>query len=286
MFQIKSPFGREIKLAEPAVMGIINLTPDSFYDGGKNSSLSIILQNIEQMVLQGVDIIDVGAVSSRPGAKLVSPAEEKNRIEKPLRAIRKQFPDLFISIDTFRSEIAEYCVENFEIDMINDISAGELDNSMFQTVSKLNIPYCMMHMQGIPENMQNSPSYTNIISELVEYFLKRIELLKTYGYSKEIIIDPGFGFGKTIAHNYQLLANLRMLKTLQLPILVGLSRKSMIYKLLETNPEDSLNATTALHSVALLNGANIIRVHDVKDAVEVRKVINPIQKFYTNLKVK
>jgi len=256
-----------IDLSVPKVMGILNVTPDSFYDGGRYGKEGEILNRINLLLTEGVDIIDVGAYSSRPGAKEISTDEEKNRLDTALKLIRKNFKDVLISVDTFRSEVARWSVENYGVDVINDISAGDLDENMFQIIARLQVPYIMMHMKGKPENMQNEPYYENVVQEIMKYFSEKINQLNLLGV-KDIIIDPGFGFGKTIEHNYQLLKHLEDFKWFNLPILAGVSRKSMIYKFLGANPDESLNGTTILNTIALLNGADIIRVHDVKQAKE------------------
>ena len=261
-----------LDLSTPAIMGILNLTNDSFYDGGQHNSRKKALLKTEKMLDDGAKIIDIGAYSSRPKAKHISLDEEWQRIEKTLQIINKKFPQAILSIDTFRSEIARRSVDN-GADIINDISAGNLDQQMFDTVADLNVPYIMMHMQGTPQNMQDNPHYDCIEKEVANYFLNKVKTLQQKGLSK-IIIDPGFGFGKTLEHNYQLLNNLEELHTQELPILVGISRKSMVYKVLETDAKNSLNGTTAIHTLCLSKGASILRVHDVKEAVECVKLIN------------
>ncbi|WP_244825723.1 dihydropteroate synthase [Carboxylicivirga linearis] len=260
----------------PMVMGILNITPDSFFDGGQYQLQADILKRCESILLEGVEIIDIGAYSSRPGAENVSGEEELKRLSTALTWIRKEYPNTIISVDTFRASVAEEVVKNFEVDIINDIAAGELDNKMFETVARLNVPYVMMHMKGTPQSMQQNPKYNNLIQEISNYFAKKVEQLSYLGVN-DIIIDPGFGFGKTLEHNYQLLKELTQLHLFQLPILVGVSRKSMIYKLLEVEPKDALNGTSVLNTVALLNGANILRVHDVKEAVECVKLVQQLQ---------
>ncbi|MBS2098576.1 dihydropteroate synthase [Carboxylicivirga linearis] len=257
-------------------MGILNITPDSFFDGGQYQLQADILKRCESILLEGVEIIDIGAYSSRPGAENVSGEEELKRLSTALTWIRKEYPNTIISVDTFRASVAEEVVKNFEVDIINDIAAGELDNKMFETVARLNVPYVMMHMKGTPQSMQQNPKYNNLIQEISNYFAKKVEQLSYLGVN-DIIIDPGFGFGKTLEHNYQLLKELTQLHLFQLPILVGVSRKSMIYKLLEVEPKDALNGTSVLNTVALLNGANILRVHDVKEAVECVKLVQQLQ---------
>lgn len=259
--------GELIDLSEPKIMAILNITPDSFYDGGKHASLKDIKAHVHQMIEDGADIIDVGAYSSRPGAKDVSAEEELERLNPVLEMLRKDFYKLIISVDTFRSDVAQRVVEDFQVDIINDISAGDLDEEMFQTIAQLQVPYIMMHMQGTPQNMQNNPQYKNVVQEIMKYFSKKIDALKLLGVN-DVIIDPGFGFGKSVDHNFQLLKHLSDFKLFELPVLVGVSRKSMINKVLEVSPDKALNGTTVVHTMALLNGANILRVHDVKEAKE------------------
>lgn len=261
-----------LDLSTPAIMGILNLTDDSFYDGGQHNSIKKALLQTEKMLDDGAKIIDIGAYSSRPKAKHISLDEEWQRLEKTLQIINKEFPQAILSVDTFRSEIARRSIDN-GADIINDISAGNLDLEMFDIVADLNVPYIMMHMQGTPQTMQDNPHYNCIEKEVVNYFLNKVKTLQQKGLSK-IIIDPGFGFGKTLEHNYQLLNNLEELHTLELPLLVGVSRKSMVYKVLETDAKNSLNGTTAIHTLCLSKGASILRVHDVKEAVECVKLIN------------
>ena len=261
-----------LDLSTPAIMGILNLTDDSFYDGGQHNSIKKALLQTEKMLDDGAKIIDIGAYSSRPKAKHISLDEEWQRLEKTLQIINKEFPQAILSVDTFRSEIARRSIDN-GADIINDISAGNLDPQMFDAVADLNVPYIMMHMQGTPQTMQDNPHYNCIEKEVVNYLINKVKKLQQKGLSK-IIIDPGFGFGKTLEHNYQLLNNLEELHTLELPILVGISRKSMVYKILETDAKNSLNGTTAIHTLCLSKGASILRVHDVKEAVECVKLIN------------
>ena len=261
-----------LDLSTPAIMGILNLTDDSFYDGGQHNSIKKALLQTEKMLDDGAKIIDIGAYSSRPKAKHISLNEEWRRLEKTLQIINKEFPQAIVSVDTFRSEIARRSVDN-GADLINDISAGNLDLEMFDTVAELHVPYIIMHMQGTPQSMQDNPHYNCIEKEVVNYFYVKIKTLEQKGVNN-IIIDPCFGFGKTLEHNYQLLNNLEELHTLELPLLVGISRKSMIYKVLETDAKNSLNGTTAIHSLCLSKGASILRVHDVKEAVECVKLIN------------
>jgi len=260
----------------PMVMGILNITPDSFFDGGQYQLQADILKRCESILREGAEIVDIGAYSSRPGADNVSGEEELKRLSTALKWIRKEYPNTIISVDTFRASVAEEVVKNFEVDIINDIAAGELDEKMFETVARLNVPYIMMHMKGTPQNMQLNPKYSNLIQEISNYLAAKVEQLSYLGVN-DIIIDPGFGFGKTLDHNYRLLKGLNQLHLFELPILVGVSRKSMIYKLLEVEPKDALNGTSVLNTVALLNGANILRVHDVKEAVECVKLVQQLQ---------
>lgn len=266
--------GKLVDLSKPLIMGVINVTSDSFFDGSMFRMRHKIAQRAEQILKDGGNIIDIGACSSRPGSLPVAEDQEIKQLSKALTVIRKKFPEAIISIDTFRANVARTMHENFNIDIVNDISAGEMDPSMFQTVADLKVAYVLMHMKGTPKNMQEDPRYeSDIIKELFGYLTKKVEKLKLLGV-KDIIIDPGFGFGKNLDHNYTILKNLDSFKIFELPILVGLSRKSMIYKLLETCPNKALNGTTALNAVALLNGASILRVHDVKEAAETIKIIN------------
>ncbi len=255
----------------PQIMGILNLTPDSFYDGGSYYNTKQVLDKVGLFLEEGMAILDIGAYSSRPDAKHISEEEETKRLLPTLQSIVKEFPKLVISIDTFRSEIAKKTVgEGAQI--INDISGGNMDQNMFQTIAALKVPYVLMHMQGKPQNMQQNPMYKDVTADLINYFQSKLFELNKVGV-KEVILDVGFGFGKTIEQNYELLRNLENFKKLGQPILVGLSRKSMLYKVLEITPEQALNATSVVHTLALLNGANILRVHDVKEAVEVVKII-------------
>lgn len=261
-----------LDLSTTQVMGILNVTTDSFYDGGKHTKPTKALNKVEQFIKEGASIIDIGAYSSRPGAKHIPQDEEWNRLKEILPIVNKEFPEIAISVDTFRAEIAQKSIEN-GAHIINDISAGEMDKKMFDTIADLQVPYIMMHMQGTPQNMQNKPQYNCIEKEVFNYFESKVKDLESKGV-KDLIIDPGFGFGKTLAHNYQLLNNLEVLHDLNLPILVGVSRKSMIYNLLENNPQEALNGTSVVHTICLQKGASILRVHDVKEAVECAKIIN------------
>ncbi|NCO54492.1 MAG: dihydropteroate synthase [Bacteroidetes bacterium CG02_land_8_20_14_3_00_31_25] len=254
-------------------MGILNITPDSFYDGGKYKNESDIICHVENMLSDGATIIDVGAVSTRPNAVKITKEEEINRIKPVMLILSKKFPNAWFSVDTYRSEIAKMAVEEFGFGMVNDISAGNFDKKMFSEIAKLNIPYIIMHIQGTPINMQTNPTYNNVTQDIIFYFSKIINTLKQIGVN-DILIDPGFGFGKTIENNYTLLKELKAFEILELPIVVGISRKSMIYKLLKTTPEYALNGTISANTLALLNGADILRVHDVKETVEAIKIFN------------
>ena len=262
--------GSVLDLSIPKIMGVLNVTPDSFYDGGIYSSEKKILKQVEKMVLDGADIIDVGGYSSKPGATSITIEEEEKRVIPIIKLIYKTFKESIISVDTFRSEISEKSI-NAGASIINDISGGDLDNNIYKIAGKYKTPYIIMHMRGNPSNMQNNPVYKNINYEIIKDLSKKIDLAQNNGVC-DIIIDPGFGFGKTIEHNYQILNNLKLYKILDKPILVGISRKSMIYKLLKTEPSKALNGTTVLNTIALINGANILRVHDIKEAKEVIKL--------------
>lgn len=264
--------GTLIDLSTPKVMGILNCTPDSFFDGGKYHNSTAIVNQVEKMLCEGATFIDVGAYSSRPGAKHISEEEELDRILPVIKLLISEFSSVFISVDTFRSEVAAQCIHHGAC-IVNDISAGEMDATMFSTVAKLQVPYVMMHMQGTPQNMQQNPTYENVVTDLLYYFSKKIAELHKLGVN-DIITDVGFGFGKTTAHNYQLLKHLELFKNLETPLLAGLSRKGMLYKPLNITANAALNATTAANTVALLNGASILRVHDVKEAVEAVKIVS------------
>ncbi len=261
-----------LDLSTPIVMGILNLTDDSFFDGGKHNSEKKALDQTEKLLEDGATIIDIGAYSSRPNAKHISEEEEWQRLEKNLKNINNEFPSAILSIDTFRSKIAKRSIEAGG-DIINDISAGELDSKMFDTIAQLKVPYIMMHMKGTPQNMQDNPQYDCIEDEVKRYFEKKIKQLKQKGV-ENIIIDPGFGFGKSLEHNYQLLNRLEHLHTLNLPLLAGVSRKSMIYKPLETDAAHALNGTSVIHTICLEKGISILRAHDVWEAMECVKLTN------------
>jgi dihydropteroate synthase len=258
------------------VMGIINVTPDSFYDGGTNSTNDAVILTAEKHLKEGATILDIGGLSSRPGAQLISEEEELSRVIPALQLILKYFPSALISIDTFRGKVAEEALSN-GASIINDISAGRFDESIVEVVAKRKCPYIIMHMQGIPQNMQQNPSYENVVKEVKTFFEERVDFMNRQGVTN-LILDVGFGFGKTLAHNYQLLNCLKEFKAFGYPILAGVSRKSMLTKLLEITTEQSLNATTVANTLALVNGANILRVHDVKEAVEAVRIYNATKK--------
>lgn len=262
----------------PQVMGILNITPDSFYDGGKYKSDASFLEQTEKMLNEGATFIDVGAASSKPSAKVVTEDDELLRIIPMVESLLKNFPEIILSIDTFRSKVARKCV-NRGAAIINDISAGLLDEAMLATVANLKVPYIMMHMRGTPQTMKTFAQYHNIMSDLILYFSERIHVARSHGIS-DVIIDPGFGFAKTLEQNFKVLNNLEQFQMLKVPLLVGVSRKSMVYKTLNSSANDALNGTSVLHSIALQKGANILRVHDVKEAIETIKLIEALNDHY------
>ncbi len=262
-------------LETPRVMGILNVTPDSFYAGSRKQSEEEILLRARQIVDEGGGIIDIGAYSSRQDAEHISTEEEASRLKNALTLLNREMPEAIISVDTFRADIAKMCVEEYGVAIINDISAGSMDENMMPTVAKLGVPYIMMHMKGTPQNMQKNPEYDNVVKEMMYYFSEKVQRMRDLG-AKDIIIDPGFGFGKTLEHNYMLMNKLEEFQIFELPILVGISRKSMIYRLLGNTPEEALNGTTVLNTISLMKGANILRVHDVKEACETVKIFNAI----------
>ncbi len=262
--------GKLIDLTTPKVMGILNITPNSFYDGGQYVTEKSILNQVEKMLLEGAAFIDLGAYSSKPNAALVSEEEEIERLLPVIKSVLKHFPDTLLSIDTFRSEVAKVSLD-LGAAMINDIAAGNLDEKMFETIAKYQVPYVMMHMKGTPQTMTLLTQYDNIVKEMLFYFSEKIATARSFGIN-DLVVDPGFGFAKTLEQNYEVLQHLELFQNLELPILVGVSRKSMVYKILETNAEDALNGTTVLNTIALTKGANILRVHDVKEAVEAAKL--------------
>lgn len=259
-------------LSEPQVMGILNITPDSFYSESRKNTEEEIAGRVNAILAEGGSIIDVGAYSSRPGADNISAEEEKDRLRGALQILRRTAPEAVVSVDTFRADVARMCVEEYGVQIINDISGGQLDPQMFETVAALGVPYVLMHMKGNPQTMQQEPHYEDLLTEMLQYFGSKVQRLHELGV-KDIILDPGFGFAKTMDHNYELMNRLKDLSVLELPILVGVSRKSMIYKLLDGTPEGALNGTSVLNTLALLKGASILRVHDVKAAVEVVQIV-------------
>jgi dihydropteroate synthase len=267
--------GRILNLSSPVVMGILNATPDSFYPRSRLAHPEDAVARAREMLEQGAKIVDVGAVSSRPGAEEITEEEELNRLSPVIEAIRREIPECAVSVDTWRGGVARAMYERYGIHMVNDISAGQMDPSMFDIMATLGIPYVIMHMQGTPSNMQDSPHYENVVDELLQFFGERVDKLRKKGIN-DIIIDPGFGFGKTLEQNYALLTDMDAFRILELPLMVGLSRKSMIYKVLETDSDHSLVGTTAAHMAALINGATILRVHDVRAATETIKIFEQI----------
>ena len=272
--------GRLMDLSEPQVMGILNVTPDSFYAGSRAETEQDIIRRLHQIMDEGASIVDIGGYSSRPGAQEVSAAEEMERLRMGLELIRKHRPDAVVSVDTFRADVAKMCAEEYGVAIINDISAGQMDENMFPTIARLGIPYIIMHMKGTPQDMQVNPQYGHFLKEVFYYFSEKVQRLRDLGV-KDIIIDPGFGFGKNLEHNYELMNHLEEFSLFELPLLVGVSRKSMIYKLLDITPQEALNGTTVLNTVALLKGANILRVHDVKEAVETVRIVGKMKSCQT-----
>ena len=268
--------GSLLDLSQPRVMGILNVTPDSFYAGSRTQTEAEIVRRGKQIVSEGAAIIDIGAYSSRSNADNVSAREEMERLRMGLKILFEIQPDAVVSVDTFRADVARMCVEEYGVAIINDIAAGEMDANMFHTVAALNVPYIMMHMQGTPQSMQQHPHYDNLLKEVFLYFARKVQQLRDLGV-KDIILDPGFGFGKTMEHNYELLSHLEEFRIFELPLLVGVSRKSMIYRLLDITPQEALNGTTVLDTICLLKGADILRVHDVKEAVETVRIVQAMR---------
>ena len=266
-----------LDLSTPCVMGILNLTPDSFYTHSCMETDEAIAARTHQIVDEGAAIVDVGAYSSRPGAADVSAGEEMARLRRGLEIIRREVPEAVVSVDTFRADVARMCVEEYGVAIVNDISAGELDKDMFATVAELRVPYVMMHMLGRPQDMQQASHYDNVVREVFLYFARKVQQLRDMG-AYDLVLDPGFGFGKTLEHNYELMARLEEFSVFELPLLVGISRKSMIYKLLGISPEEALNGTTVLHTIALQKGADILRVHDVRQAVEAVRIVEALKR--------
>lgn len=265
-------------LDRPLVMGILNVTPDSFFAASRTSATDAeqLRLRVRNMLDEGADIIDIGAYSTRPGADEVSADEEMRRLATALDIVRQEAPDAWLSVDTFRAEIAQNCVRDYGVNLVNDISGGTLDRAMFHTVARLGVPYVLMHLQGTPRTMQLNPHYDDPVAEVIEWLARRAQRLRELG-AHDIILDPGFGFGKTLEHNYALLDKLDYFHELELPLLVGVSRKSMIYRLLETDPDRALNGTTVVNTIALLKGAHILRVHDVRAAVEAVRIVETMR---------
>ncbi len=268
--------GELIDFSIPIVMGVINVTPDSFFNGGKIKNKKVLLSTVEKMIENGASFIDVGAVSTKPGAKMVSTKVELDRLLPAVHAIRKTFPEVHLSIDTFRSWVAVRVIDEVGPILVNDISGGTLDSKMFETVGKMNVPYILTHLLGTPQNMQDDPQYDDVIKDISAWFSERVKKLSKLGV-KDVILDPGFGFGKNMHHNYDLLNRLDSFKVFQLPLLVGLSRKSMLWRLLESSPKEALNGTSVANTMALLGGADILRVHDVKEAMEAIKIFEALK---------
>lgn len=270
--------GRIMDFSETRVMGILNLTPDSFYDGGEYTHEEEIRNRIRQLVAEGADIIDVGGYSSRPGAAKTDTKEEMTRLYRGLSLLRSEFPEIPVSVDTFRAEVASAMVREFDVALINDISAGDMDPKMFETIAGLGVGYIMMHMQGTPQTMQLDPKYTHVVRDILAILSRKLAHLRQLGV-RDIIADPGFGFGKSVEHNYQILHGLSAFRALDVPVMVGVSRKSMICKILQLPPDEALNGTTVIHTLALLNGADILRVHDVKEAKEVIRLLKAYRTY-------
>lgn len=270
--------GQLTDLSEPLVMGILNITPDSFYSSSRKQTEYEIEERIQTILREGGDIIDIGGYSSRPEAAEVTAPEEMERLATAMQILQKQYPHVPVSVDTFRAEVARRCVEQYGAGIINDISAGEMDSRMFETVASLHVPYIIMHMKGTPSTMQKHTNYSDMMDEIMLYFARKVRELHQLGVA-DIIIDPGFGFSKTLDQNYILMNKLSEFAIFDLPLLVGISRKSMIYKLLGNTTEESLNGTTALNTVALVNGANILRVHDVKAAHDAVKIVSKLKQM-------
>lgn len=264
--------GKLLDLGEPQVMGILNVTPDSFYGKSRKQSDEEIAARVRSVLQEGGSMIDIGAYSTRSGAADVPVETEMSRLRHGLGILRREAPDAIVSVDTFRADVARMCVEEYGVQIVNDISGGELDDRMFDTVARLGVPYILMHIKGNQQNMQDNPQYDDLMCEMLVYFGSKVQRLHEMGV-KDIILDPGFGFAKTLDHNYELMNRMEDLKVLGLPLLVGVSRKSMIYRLLGTSPDEALNGTTALHAMSLLKGASILRVHDVREAVETVEIV-------------
>lgn len=278
--------GKLVQIDSPLIMGIINLTPDSFYQGSRVNSHEELILRAETMLKEGAHILDIGACSTRPGAEQPDEDTERRRLFPALQVLRKNFPDAVLSVDTWRASIAKEAIYEYGVDMINDISAGNMDPDMFQTVAECKVPYLLMHMQGTPQTMQKNPVYQDVVQDILSFFaLKTEELVRKY-HVHDIFVDPGFGFGKTLEHNYILLENLDAFRILGFPVVAGISRKSMIHRILACTPEEALNGTTVLHTIALLRGASVLRVHDVKPASEAIRLVSFLNKANTDQKGK
>ena len=273
--------GQLMDLSIPKVMGIVNLTPDSFFEGSRAQTDMQVAERVRLLLTEGADILDVGAYSSRPGADDLPVEEEMRRLREGLSVLRKEAPNAIVSVDTFRADVAKMCIQEYGVAIINDISGGDLDSNMFSTIARAHVPYIIMHMQGTPHNMQQAPYYEDVLKEVMLHLADKVKTLQDMKVN-DIILDPGFGFGKTQAHNFELLAHLNEFDIFQLPLLVGVSRKSMIYKTLGITPAEALNGTTALHTIALSKGANILRVHDVKEAVETIRLWQNVEQYEFN----
>lgn len=273
--------GQLTDISRPCVMGILNATPDSFYAESRQQTEAEIINRTHQIIDEGGTFIDLGAYSSRPNARHISATEEMERLRFALSIIVRETPDTPISIDTFRADVARMCVQEYGAALINDISGGDMDDNMFQTIVQLGVPYILMHMKGTPQSMQQDPHYDNVVKEVMLSLAQKVDQLRQLG-AKDLILDPGFGFGKTLVHNYELLNKLEEFQLFGLPLLVGVSRKSMIYRLLSTDPDGALNGTTAIHAIALLKGANILRVHDVKEAVQAVRIFETMCNPYSS----
>ncbi|MBQ6745557.1 MAG: dihydropteroate synthase [Bacteroidaceae bacterium] len=273
--------GQLLDLSTPKVMGIVNLTPDSFFEDSRAQTAEQVARRVRQLLTEGADMLDMGAYSSRPGADDLPMEEEMKRLREGLAVLRKEAPDAIVSADTFRADVAKMCIEEYGVAIINDIAGGELDSNMFDTIARAHVPYIIMHMQGTPQNMQQAPHYENVLKEVMLHLAEKVRILHEMKVN-DIILDPGFGFGKTLAHNFELLAHLNEFDIFQLPLLVGVSRKSMVYKTLGITPAEALNGTTVLHTIALSKGANILRVHDVKEAVEAIRLWQNVKQYEFN----
>lgn len=268
--------GELLDLSTPVVMGILNITPDSFYEGSRKQSVADILKRVEDIIFQGGTIVDIGAQSTRPSSQFLSSEEEIERLSSALSAINREFPDVILSVDTFHADVAKICVQNYNVAIVNDISGGSLDCNMFQTVADLHVPYILMHMRGTPQTMQQLNNYDDLVPDIAYYFSEKVAHLRQLGVN-DIILDPGFGFSKNTSQNYELMRHLNFFENFELPLLIGISRKSMITKFLEVASSEALNGTTVLNTYALMNGANILRVHDVKEACEAVKIVEQLK---------